>query len=129
MDRLKRDREQTPFLYSPLVLGVLGLFSLVLVVNVYRVYMLSRAVAQEKQQLDATVQTSEAEINDLQNKIRLLESGEGLELEARSKLNLQKPDEKVLIVIEDDKKNGAATSTDKESWFGRLKKWLGFGIN
>lgn len=129
MDRLKRDREQTPFLYSPLVLGVLGLFSLVLVVNVYRVYMLSRAVAQEKQQLDATVQTSEAEINDLQNKIRLLESGEGLELEARSKLNLQKPDEKVLIVIEDDKKNGAATSTDNESWFGRLKKWLGFGIN
>jgi cell division protein FtsL len=111
-----------------LMFAVLGLFSCVLVYNTYRVYSMSKQLAAERGDLAQQIKSREQEIADLQAKIKTLESGEGVELEARSRLNLQKPDEKVLIVVDGASAQKTVSKPEQESWFTRLKKWLGFGI-
>lgn len=110
-------------------LFVLGIFSLLLIINSYRVYSIAKKANAEHKVLQEEIQNRERQITELKSKITALESGEGLELEARGRLNLQKPDEKVLIVVDgSDEKQKQEAAPEDVSWLLRLKKWLGFGI-
>ena len=110
-------------------LFVLGIFSLLLIINSYRVYSIAKKTNAEHKVLQEEMQNRERQIAELKSKITALESGEGLEIEARGRLNLQKPDEKVLIVVDgSDEKQKQEAAPESVSWLLRLKKWLGFGI-
>lgn len=68
----------------------------------------------------------EAERIDLEQKLKKFESGEGLEMEARSRLNLQRPDEHVLIVLDDKKQTPTTTESKSPSfwtWVRGLFSW------
>ncbi|MEK7576777.1 MAG: septum formation initiator family protein [Patescibacteria group bacterium] len=126
---MKRESRGVSFFASRAGIAILGIFSLVLVFNSYRVYSIAKKTNAEHEVLTHEIQDREAQITELKSKIAALESGEGLELEARGRLNLQKPDEKVLIIVDDNnKKPNQAVAPENTSWFSRLKKWLGFGI-
>ncbi len=59
----------------------------------------------------------------LASEIARLETKEGIEEEIRSKYNVSKPGENVLIIVDKDK----PTTTPKQedtSWWGRFKAWF-----
>lgn len=124
MERLqtRTRRKKQPsrlLLFSLIVLtGLVGF-------NTLRVYFISRSVKKDGEGLSAQIQSRQKDIETLKEKLNMLESGEGVELEARGRLNLQKSDEHVLIIVE---KETATSSEDEESsgFWHRLKSWLPF---
>ncbi|MEK7150719.1 MAG: septum formation initiator family protein [Patescibacteria group bacterium] len=129
MRHMKRGDRGAVFYIYRAGLFVLGIFSLLLIINSYRVYSIAKKANAEHKVLQEEIQNRERQITELKSKITALESGEGLELEARGRLNLQKPDEKVLIVVDgSDEKQKQEAAPEDVSWLLRLKKWLGFGI-
>jgi cell division protein FtsB len=126
MDHLKRRKGEKSFFHSPAITIFVGLFCLVMLLNVVRVYVIFRNVDAEERDLKNQIAEKEAHARDLQAKLKMLESGEGVELEARSRLNFQKPGERVLIIVNDKNKTVQTSTSTEQSILARIKKWFDF---
>jgi len=114
---------------STLVLVLLGGAAVFIAYGALRVYILKQRFAGGEAETQAKIQAKEKEIAELRGEIQKLKSGEGIEFEARNRLNLQKPDERVLVIIDGEKKVTPSQEIPIEGLFDRIKHWLGFGNN
>lgn len=123
---MKRLRTPSFFGARTPILLFLGALVAVTLYRTVSTYIIGRRTAEEKERLEEAVSEKEAAITQLRAKIEKIESGGGLEIEAKRRLNLQKPDEKVLVIVDD---RGATTSENGEGKGGfwkKLKGWFGF---
>src|SRR3989344_712311 len=93
---------------SPIFAGALAVLFVVSAYQATHAYLNVKKIEKEKEELSRKIQERERGIKELEASLKSFESGEGLELEAKGRLNLQKPDERVLIIVGD--KNTASHS-------------------
>ncbi len=123
------DLRRRSVLESTLVLALLGGFALFIAYGALRVFLLKQRFAGENAENQKNIEMKEKEIADLNEKIKKLKSGEGVELEARGRLNLQKPDEHVLIIGDTKNEKSKPIETQTENFFDRVKQWFGLKSN
>ncbi len=124
MKDLKRLRKKN----NILILWGLALFAVLMVTNTVRVYVLARGAEAERKKVVDELTSRELEVKDLEAKLKSLETGEGVEFEARTRLNLQKPDERVLIIIDDKNATTERDAQKKEGVLSWIKRWSGFNL-
>lgn len=86
-----------------------------------------RQTAGDLSSLKAAIEEVEKENQELLQKKKYFESEENIEREARRRLNLKKPGERVIIIVsEDDKniKNDENESSDDSSFFAKFFRIL-----
>ena len=119
-----RKRQQISWLWRVgLVLALV--FAALSITRTIFVFFQARTAFRETTSVDDAITERKQDIVELEDRIAKLKSGEGLEMEARGRLNLQKPDEHVVVIVEDDK--GGATTTDSigRSWWKNMLGWIG----
>lgn len=118
-------------LYSRPILVVLVILILWIGVSVYERFTIEREMAQKlesrKEELEALKQralTLESEVGHMQN-------DRGIEEELRSRFDVVKEGEQVVIILDDaDVSKGSTTTRNtreepvRDSFLGRMKKWL-----
>lgn len=104
------------------------MFAVLMVSNTVRVYILARGAEAERKKVADELASRQREIGDLEAKLKSLETGEGVEFEARTRLNLQKPDEHVLIIVDDKNATSEKDVQKKDSVLSRVKRWSGFNL-
>jgi hypothetical protein len=102
-------------LYNRYTLIFLGLMIILAIHSVWDVYQ-----KQEESQTLLSVAQSQAtdlqnRATELQNKIAYMQTPEGLEAEIRSKFNVAKADENVVVVLDSDDVN-STTTTEVSFW-------------
>ncbi|KKU51095.1 MAG: hypothetical protein A3F26_03320 [Candidatus Ryanbacteria bacterium RIFCSPHIGHO2_12_FULL_47_12b] len=125
MRRLSSGRKKMSMLDRPIVVFGIGLVVLVLVASAVSAFLRSRTIRKQKDATSEEVAEYEEKIRDLENRIQHLETKEGTELEARERLNLQKPGERI-IIIEDDTGARDASQKDNQAIWTRIRRWFGF---
>lgn len=120
---MERHRRNASILASRRLLVVLFVVVALVGYNAVRVYLNARAYDAERANLLKKIADREQSIQDLKDHINMLQSGEGMELEARARLNLQRPDEHVLIIL-DEKKDKNDQDQAPKSWFENIKSWF-----
>ncbi len=104
------------------------IFSALAVVRSVSVFLQARTAFRETASVDSAIAKREQEIIILEGQISKIKSGEGIEMEARGRLNLQKPDENVVIIIEDEKKENVADDGADRPWWKNLLGWIGIAL-
>ncbi len=113
--------------YKHLVTIVLAFVCVLVLYQALRAYINMRQVSRQRDELTEKIQKLENEIAENREKIKSLESGAGIELEAKGRLNLQKPEERVLIIVDKSHSAGNATSSNNTSWWTKVKVLFGVG--
>ena len=108
------------------VFGFGGIILFVALFGAVRAYRYRQSALHEHETVIKQIDERKREVATLEEKLRHFESGEGLELEARSRLNLQRPDEKVLIILDDKTPQKEKEDIQRESIMKRIQTWLGF---
>jgi len=120
-------RKIRSMLYSKPVIALLFLATGLLLMSAYNRY---EAAAETKHRLD----TRQAELNALSDraevleaKVRYLEDERGVEEELRSRFDVAKEGEEVVVIVDDRPATNANLETttlpEKPSFFARLKFW------
>lgn len=92
------------------------------------VFFQTRMAFRETTAVDDAITGRAQEIRELEMRIAKLKSGEGLEMEARGRLNLQKPDEAVVIIVEDEKKSSEVSDEADRPWWKSMLGWIGIAL-
>jgi len=108
---------------NPIVLFVGGLLILIIVAQASSAYLRSRTFRNQVANLKGESQQYETDIQELESRIAHLKTAEGVELEARDRLNMKKPGENVVVIIDENEKN-QSTEGDDTSWWKRVSTWF-----
>lgn len=119
-----RTSQSTSFLHRRPVQIVLSILALGMAWHTLRSYLLWRGALGEEENITRTIEERTKNIEDLEKKLESFKSGEGLELEARSRLNLKKPGEEVLIIVDSKARPATEASSTKENIFLRVVHWF-----
>lgn len=113
-------------------MAVLFLILLGVGVAAARALVHSSAVREERRYAEERVQSLTLKKEALLQEVQDFDTGPGIEREARDKLNLRKPGEEVVIII--DNTSSTASATDEENrrgalgrLFDRLRASIGIG--
>ncbi len=120
-------RKAHSFFLSPIILGVVVVVFLVTAYQAWRSYVDTRAALQKKEEVSQKLIQREREIKDLESKIAAFESGEGLEMEAKGKLNLKKPDEHVVIIVPAKDATSTASQSAATSFWQKIRDFFSIG--
>jgi cell division protein FtsB len=101
------------------------IFAALSVTRTALVFFQARTAFRETASVDDAIRERKQEISDLEARIAKLKSGEGLEMEARGRLNLQKPDEEVLIIVDDESKQATSTNESARPWWRNVLGLIG----
>jgi len=98
--RKKRKKIVDSFIYSWWFLALLYIVGFLFLSGVVRIYTNHRGVSKEKAELEEKIKTLGKDKLRLENDLSRLKSDYGKDFEIRRKLDVQKPDEKVIKIIE-----------------------------
>ncbi len=119
---IQQKRKLRSVMYHRVTLGVLAVLTLLMIHSTWKVNK-KKVSSQEMRKLaEERVDDLNRRKNDLSNKIDQLGTVSGIEEEIRSKFSVAKDGEKMVVVVEQNKKT--ATSTGKETSF--LRKFVQF---
>ncbi len=127
MQRGKQHQRQISWLWRIGVICAL-IFAILSVTRAVFVFFQARTAFRETAAIDDAIVRRKQEIIELKERIAKLQSGEGLEMEARGRLNLQKPNEEVLIIVDDEKKSTTPTDASGRSWWRDMLAWIGIAL-
>lgn len=109
--------------YSKVVIGVLFLFVLFMAHSTWTVYN-KKMVSQEMKEISIkNVEELRLRNEELENKIKRLDTKSGIEEEIRLKFNVVKGDENMVVVVEDEERGNLATSS-KSSFWQKIKSFF-----
>lgn len=118
-------QKKRQLLEHPLVVFVSAVIAIVFILGAVNAYIQKRRVSAEYLALSEKIQKRAEDIGDLERRLSDIESGRGLEREARENLNLKKDGEEVLIIVGDEEEKTPAIAETAGIW-ERLKRWFGF---
>ena len=83
----------------------------------YRVALQAREASHELRRAEQELSVLRQKKQGLRSRLRELETPEGVEREAKARLNLKNPGEEVVVVVPDDV--GARLATSSSAWWAR----------
>lgn len=104
------------FLYNRYILGFLGLLVILAIHSTWNVYQKQResiALLRVAQEQSSVLKAREQE---LQTKIANMQTEQGMEEEIRSKFNVAKPGENVVVVLEQSSSTTSTSTTTISFW-------------
>ena len=120
-------------LASRAVMAVLFLALMGVGFAAFRAVMQMNGARAERQHTEERVRELERTQAQLKEEVQDFTTGYGVEREARDKLNLRKPGEEVVIILDNTKGGATATTSGGHGtvWrlFKRLEAFIGFGTN
>src|SRR3989344_8446845 len=111
---MKNQKRQ--LLEHPLLVFVSVALAIVFVAGAVNAYMQKRRASAEQLAILKKTEERGREIEELERHISDIESGSGLEREARTAMNLKKEGEEVLIIVDDEKKEDAPIAATASIW-------------
>lgn len=112
------------FLKSPLVSGVLLLFFILTAVRLISVYREERALREKEEAFSRRVSALEEQNRKTREELRIASTPEAIERDAKARLNLKKPGERVTVVIQSDMPT--TTPSEDPGLWGRIKSLFSF---
>ncbi|MBI4121516.1 MAG: hypothetical protein HY470_00990 [Candidatus Ryanbacteria bacterium] len=119
------NRERRQLIEHPLAIFVTVTLALVFAASAIHAYIQKRRASAEYLAVVKETQKRKDDIEGLEKKLSDIESGSGLEREARETMNMKKEGEHVLIVVEDGQNSDARADVVGSVW-QRIKHWFGF---
>ena len=115
------------FLASRFVLALLFLVVMGMGVATFRALEKGWQAEEQRKVMEANMQQLQHKKAELAEEVKNYSTGEGVEREAREKLNLHKPGEKVVVILNNDTHQQEPMQT--QSWVQRMwstiRSWLG----
>jgi cell division protein FtsB len=124
MQSFQGQRRVRAFFASRAVLAVLFLLLIGMGVASFRALVAGSAVEEQYIQLEEEITGVEEKKEALVKELEELRNGEGIEREAREKLNLRKPGEKVVIILDEADPVPIHQSEQNAGFLSRLLQWL-----
>ena len=119
----ERNKLQRTLFSFPAMIG--GLFFIVLatwgMINVLRT---TYALNKEITRLKSEIAGAEATRKDYETQMSEIQTPEGIDREARSRFNLKKPGEEVVLFVDDSKKTTAVPESKVASAYHTMQRWL-----
>jgi|SRR3989344_1157928 len=112
-------------LEHPLLVFTSVALAIVFVLGAVNAYMQKQRAAAEHLALLRDMEERKKAIADLEKHLSQIESGSGLEREARETMNLKKEGEEVLVIVENEPEKDTKTEATASLW-ERVKSWFGF---
>lgn len=97
-------RRLRTYLYSPVVVVVLLLLTAVLSVSVYERFTIEREMAERREAAEAELAELQARADALQEQVEHLNNERGIEEELRSRFDVAKEGEQVVVIIDDEER-------------------------
>ncbi len=120
-------RKIRSWLYSKVTIGLIATLALLVFVSVYKRYQVERQVAERRAAAEAELKELKERAVFLEEKVSHLENERGLEEEIRTRFDVAKEGEQVVIILENENETpvsqAALEPTAEPSFFSRLKFW------
>jgi cell division protein FtsB len=123
MRRVARRRTKKSLIENPIVLVLIGLIVLAIVASSVSSFLRSRKFKLQLMGTRNEIAEYESKLEELESRIEKLQSDEGVELEARVRLNLQRPGEHVLVIVDDEENTGEVVDNNS-SWWAWVTGWF-----
>jgi hypothetical protein len=117
-------RKLRSFLYNKWFLGFLGLLVILAIHSTWNVYQKQRESETILHLAEVQSTELEARQKELQTKITSMQTAQGMEEEIRSKFNVAKPGENVVVIL--DQSDSTSTSTTTISFWQKIVKFFSF---
>lgn len=124
MREFQQKRRWRQIISSNIVLALLAAVVVWLSAHTVGIWRQREAVRREAERLEEQVQKIRAEREQLQAQLSEINDPEVLEYEARSRLNIKKPGEEVLIIVEDEVQNKQVDQDSERGFFDTLLRFL-----
>lgn len=124
MKEFQQKRRWRRFISSNIALVFLAAVVVWLLVQTVGVWRQQEAVRQEVKRLEEQTHKIRAERDQLQAQLSEIKDSEVFEYEARSRFNIKKPGEEVLIIVEDELQNRKADQGAGKGFFYKLFGFL-----
>lgn len=125
METYQEHRRIRAFFASRAVL--IGLFLLLMGTGIvsFQALLAGNEVKQEQQEIEQELRELQAQKEQLTSELEDLRGGQGIEREAREKLNFRKPGEEVVIIVENADANLNKEERQETGVLKRFWEWLG----
>jgi cell division protein FtsB len=126
-------RKIRSYIYSPVVVIVLVILSVILSVSVFERFKVEREMAERRAETEERLEELRLRAAALEGKVEHLENDRGIEEEIRTRFDVAKEGEQVVIIV-DESEDGVpleelsrppgSGSEDEEGWFRRFIPWF-----
>lgn len=119
----QQKRKVKSFMYNRVTIGILFVIMLFVTRSTWSVYQKQIQSESLKSLSEKKVLELELRNKEINDKIQALETSQGIEKEIRSKFNVVKENENMVIIIDENKDNDSV-STTTESFWKRIKNFF-----
>ncbi len=125
MREFQEKRKIRGFLYSKKIVILLLLVTALLFFFTIKVYLKSKNALSKNEETKKELVELEKRKTELEKDVNRFQSESGLEEEVRKKFNVQKPGEKVLIIVDKNAENGKIDSGNElNDLFSQIWQWI-----
>lgn len=125
MREFQEKRKIRGFLYSKKMVVLLLLVTALLFFSTIKVYLKSKNALSKRDETRKELAELEKRKAELEKDVNRFQSESGLEEEIRKNLNVQKPGEKVLVIVDKNAENGKIESGNElNDFFSRVWGWV-----
>jgi len=119
----QQKRKVRHMLYNRTTLIILGVALLIVMHSTWVVYQKKRQSEEERAISEHRLAELEARDTELKDEIGRIQTASGVEAEIRSKFNVAKESEHVVVLV-DDTSSSSTTSTSKAGFWQRISGWF-----
>ena len=125
MREFQEKRKIRGILYSKKMVILLLLITAFLFFSTIKVYLKSKNALSKNEEAKKELDDLEKRKAELEKEVNQLQSESGLEEEVRKKFNVQKPGEKVLVIVDKNTENGKIDSGNElNDFFSKIWGWV-----
>lgn len=125
MREFQEKRKIRGFLYSKKIIILLLLITAFLLFSTIKVYLKSRNALSKNEEAKKELAELEKRRAGLETDVDRLNTESGLEEEIRKNLNVQRPGEKVLVIVDKNAENGKIEAGNElNDFFSKIWEWV-----
>lgn len=125
MREFQEKRKLRRFLYSKKTLFLLFFVLAFLVFSTVKVYLKTRSALSKSEETEKELTELKKRKAELEKDVERLQTESGVEEEVRQKLDVQKPGEKVAVIIEKNQENDKMNSEEgRGNFFSKFWQWV-----
>lgn len=124
MKEFQEKKRFRKIIFSKGMLFVLFLLILLLSFSLAKMYIKSRQAVVKNEEAKKDLAETEKRMTDLERDINRLQSESGIEEEIRKNLNMSKPGEEVLVIVDKKEENDKIEEESKKRFFEKIWEWV-----
>ncbi len=124
MSGFQEKKNRGKFIYSKKFFVFLFLVFVFVVYSTAGVYLKSRSASLKSDEIQKELQAAQERKNNIENELGRLNSPAGEEEEIRGNLNVVKPGESLLIIVEKNSQNANINNNNSNGFFNSIIDWI-----